>query len=66
MTYGCETWKLTKQAENSHRGAQITMERAMLGITLRDRKKLTWIREKTRVKDIVQVVKQQIDRTCSS
>ena len=35
------------------------MERAMLGITLRDRKRSTWIREKTKVKDIIQVVKQQ-------
>ena len=39
----CETWKLTKQAENSPRIAQRAMERAMLGITLRDRKKSTWI-----------------------
>jgi len=31
----------------------------MLGITLRDRKRSTWIREKTKVKDIIQVVKQQ-------
>ena len=53
------TWKLTKQAENLLRVAQRAMERAMLGITLRDRKRSTWIREKTKVKDIVQVVKQQ-------
>ena len=36
-----------------------TLERAMFGITLRDRKRSTWIREKTKVKDIIQVVKQQ-------
>jgi len=59
MTYGCETWKLTKQVENLLRVAQRAMERAILGITLRDRKRSTWIREKTKVKDIVQVVKQQ-------
>ena len=35
------------------------MERAILIITLRDRKRSTWIREKTRVKDIIQVIKQQ-------
>jgi len=34
------------------------MEMAMLGITPRNRKGLTWIREKTKVKDIIQVVKQ--------
>ena len=33
------------------------MERKILGITMRDRRRLTWIRTKTRVKDIVQVVK---------
>merc|ERR1711942_423048 len=59
MTYGCETWKLTKQAKNSLRIAQRAMERAMLGITLRDTKRSTWIREKSNVKDIIQVVKQQ-------
>jgi len=58
MTYGCETWKLIKQAENSLRIAQRAMESTMLGITLRERKRSEWIREKTKVKDIVQVVKQ--------
>ena len=28
-------------------------------MTLRDRRRPTWIREKTRVKDIIQVIKQQ-------
>ena len=37
MTYGCETWKLTKSSENKLRIAQRAMERAMLGVTLRDR-----------------------------
>jgi len=35
------------------------MERAMIGITMRDRRRSTWVRAKTRVKDIVQVVKKQ-------
>jgi len=60
MTYGYETWKLTKQAENSLRVAQRAMGRVMLGMKLRDRERSTWIREKTKVKDIVQVVKQLI------
>ena len=59
MTYGCETWKLTKSSENKLRIAQRAMERAMLGVTLRDRKRSTWIRGKTRVKDIIQIIKQQ-------
>ena len=59
MTYGCKTWKLTKRTENLHRIAKRAMERAMLGITTRDRHRSTWIRTKTRVKDIAQVVKKQ-------
>ena len=46
MTYGCETWKMTKKAKNLLRVAQRDMERAILGITLRDSKRSTWIREK--------------------
>jgi len=38
--------KLAQSGTESH-----GMERAMLGITLRDRKRSTWIREKTKVKD---------------
>ena len=44
MKYGCEIWKLTKQTENLLRMAQRAMERAMLEITLRDRKRSTWIK----------------------
>ena len=32
---------------------------AILGVTMRDRHRSTWIMAKTRVKDIVQVVKKQ-------
>ena len=35
------------------------MERSMLGITLRDRKRSTWIREQTKVTDIIEVIKEQ-------
>ena len=48
-----------KTARNLLRIAQTAMERAMLAITLRDRHRSTWIRAKTRVKDIVQVVKKE-------
>ena len=67
MTYGCETWKLTKQIENLLRIAQTAMGRAVLGITLRDRKRSTWIREKTRVKDYTgdQTTEMEVGRTCS-
>jgi len=49
-----QTWKLTKQTENLLKIAQRAMEKAMLGITQRDRKRSTWVREKTRVKGIIQ------------
>ena len=35
------------------------MERSILGITQRDRKRSTWVGEKTRVKDIMKVLKRQ-------
>ena len=38
MTYGAETWALTKQAQNKLAAAQIKMERSMLNITYKDRK----------------------------
>ena len=59
MTYGCETWKLTKALVNKLRVAQRAMERAMLGITLRDKKRTTWIREQTKVRDIIEIIKEQ-------
>ena len=33
MTYGAETWTLTKQAQHKHAAAQTKMERIMLNIT---------------------------------
>ena len=57
MTYGCETWRLTKRTENLLRTAQRAMERAMLRITIRDMKSSAWIRRQTRVRDIVKFIK---------
>ena len=59
MLYGCETWKLTKAMEMKLRSAQRAMERSMLGITLKDRKRASWIREQTGVKDILEAIKEQ-------
>ena len=44
MTYGCETWALNNAMTEN---AQRKMKRIMLGITLRDRKQNTWIRQET-------------------
>ena len=37
MTYGAETWTLTKQAQNKLSAAQTNMERSMLNITYKER-----------------------------
>ncbi len=39
LTYGSETWRLTKELERKLRSAQRGTERRMLGITWRDRKR---------------------------
>lgn len=43
LTYGSETWQLTKEQERKKRG----MERKLLDVALRDRKRATWIKEQS-------------------
>ena len=45
MTYGSETWSLTKPQENKLMTTQGKMERIMLGITLRDKVRNEEIRQ---------------------
>ncbi len=59
LTYGSKTWHLTKEQEQKLRSAQRGMERKMLGITWRDRKRATWIREQTKVEDILMTIKKK-------
>ncbi|XP_069985548.1 uncharacterized protein [Penaeus vannamei] len=40
MTYGSETWKLNKSTENKLRRAQRAMERIMIGLSRRDKKRI--------------------------
>ena len=47
MTYGADTWTLTKQAQNKLAAAQIKMERRMRNITYKDNKTNIWVRERT-------------------
>ena len=54
LTYGAETLTLTKASENKLRVAQRAMERSMLGITLRDKMTNQWIREQTKVVDVME------------
>ena len=58
MTYGAETWTLTKQAQNKLAASQTKMERIMLNITYKDRKTNIWVRERTKVIDIINTVRK--------
>ena len=60
MTYGAETWTLTKQQQfNDNLAAtQSNMERSMLNITYKDRKTNIWVRERTKVIDIISNVRK--------
>ena len=60
MVYGSETWALKKDHMELLSVAQRKMERIMLGITLRDHKRNTWIRHQTGVNDIIDVIKKGI------
>ena len=59
MIYGSESWKLTKSMENKLRSAQRGIERSMLEISLRDKKRASWIRENTKVRDKLVSIKEQ-------
>ena len=56
MTYGCQTWSLTKVLVKKLETSQRAMERRMLNVKLKDRIGSTTIRPRTRVTDIVQYV----------
>ena len=53
MTYGSQTWAITKRMQERLRVTQRSMERAMVGTTRRDRKTNVWLRQQTGVQDIV-------------
>ncbi|CAH2243980.1 jg25392 [Pararge aegeria aegeria] len=55
-TYGSESWSLTMGLIRSLRVSQRAMERAMLGLYLRDQIRNEEIRRRTRVTDIAQRV----------
>ena len=57
--YGAETRALTTQANNNLAAAQTKIERSMLNITHRDRKTNIWVREKTKVTDMIEQVKKR-------
>lgn len=58
ITYGCETWALTKGHRDKLARCQRGMERSMLGLKLRDKVRNIDIRSKTKLTDIL----SRIDR----
>ena len=62
MTYGSETWALTTAQMDALAVAQRKMERIMLGITLRDQRHNTWIRQQTGMTDIIDHIRQSKHR----
>ena len=62
MTYGAETWTLTKQAHNKLAATQTKMDRSMLNITYKDRRTNIWVRERTKLIDIIYTVRKMKPR----
>ena len=58
MTYGSETWALTKVLTQKLASAQRSMERKIIGLTWQDMKTSKWIRSQTKCKDITKVIKR--------
>ena len=56
VTYGSETWNLTKIQTMKLRSMQRAHERIMLNITWRDHKTAEWIREQTKLRDIIETI----------
>jgi hypothetical protein len=58
IVYGAETWSTTKEMEQKLITTQRAMERKMLNLSLRDRVRHTHIRKRTKVKDVMQKIKE--------
>lgn len=58
ITYGCETWSLSKHHRDMLQHCQRAMERSMLGFRKADKKRNTFIRAKTKVTDILTKIDQ--------
>jgi len=59
MTYGADTWTLTTQMENTFSAAQHNMERNVLDITYKHRETNKWVRDQTKVMDIMEIIKNR-------
>jgi Reverse transcriptase (RNA-dependent DNA polymerase) len=58
LTYGSETWTLTKDLENKLKITERNMERRILGIKLIDKVRNSTIREKTKIIDVIKRTKE--------
>jgi len=70
LTYGCETWTNSTEMKRKLQITQRAIERQLLNITKRDKKRNEWIRNQTGVKDVTRRIAQRkwkwachIDRT---
>ena len=61
LTHGSETWNCIKALQRKLQSAQRKMERIILDITWKDRKSVSWIREQTKVEDILTTIKRKVD-----
>ncbi|GFS06131.1 endonuclease-reverse transcriptase [Elysia marginata] len=59
MTYGCQTWSLTKIIGNKLKVAQRSMERKILGIKIKYKIPCKNIRQQTHIKDVVLFAERQ-------
>ncbi len=61
LTYGSEYWHFTKERERKLRSAKKKrgMKRKMLRVTWRNRKQATWIREQTKIVDILTTIRMK-------
>ena len=57
MTYASETWTMSKAIEKRLAAAQRSMERSMIGVTWQDHITNEWLRNKTKVRDIIKFIK---------
>lgn len=59
LAYGVETTTFTRKTINKLEVTERAMERRMLNITIRDRKRNEWIRQQTNVSDIIEKASRQ-------
>ena len=56
LIYGCETWTPNTKVAQNLKVTQRSMERQMLNISLRDKKRNAWNRQQTKIYDIMRRV----------